>query len=278
MAYIVPIELARKVFPQFSFVRALAPSVQKAAFFVQNSNGDNLCLKIISPEYEKERLERELQALQSLSHPNIAKLREYVYTVKFGEVLHYIIEDYIEGNDLSELIGTQNKWEPRKAIAFFIELLQGLAALKSQNIVHRDLKPSNIRVLPSGSPVIIDFGLARHLNLTDLTTTDFGAAIGTPKYFAPEQFVGTKRDIDHRTDLYAVGLLFYEVLLGRHPYYTNGISAERFQELALGSTSFLMEPDFLALPRNVILLISRLLAKQRVNRPGEAELAVKLLK
>src|ERR1019366_6588709 len=102
---------------------------------------------------------------------------------------------------------------------FFAALCDGLSALKQEGIVHRDIKPENIRVKPSGAPVIIDFGLARHLSLPDLTQTVEGAAIGTPLYFAPEQFDGTKHDIDHRTDLFALGILLFEALTGEHPFY-----------------------------------------------------------
>ena len=93
----------------------------------------------------------------------------------------------------------------REVVRFFASLCDGLAALKAKGIVHRDIKPQNIRVRSNGDPVIIDFGLARHLGLPDLTKTIQGARLGTPAYFAPEQFDGNRHDIDHRTDLFAVG-------------------------------------------------------------------------
>lgn len=277
MAFLFPMEEAKSFFPSFEFVNPLTPSQQKAAFLVRDSDGQELCLKIISPDYEAERLRRELIALQKLDHPNIVRFKEYALTIKSGVTLHYIIEEYIRGSDFTSLLGPDHKWEVNRAAKFFSELFSGLAALGQEGIVHRDLKPSNIRVRENASPVIIDFGLARHLNLTDLTRTEEGAGFGTPKYFAPEQFVGTKYDIDHRTDLYAAGLLLYEALTGVHPYWKAEMSMNDLKEAALHSEAFLKEPEFLELPDNIGLLVSRLLAKERVNRPINANLARKII-
>ncbi|UYN89191.1 MAG: serine/threonine protein kinase [Anaerolineales bacterium] len=277
MAFLFPIERARNFFPDLEFVAPLTPSQQKAAFLVRDSEGLELCLKIISPDYQAERLQRELIALQKLDHPNIVRFREYALTIKSGVTLNYMIEEYIKGNDLTDLLGQEHIWDANRATKFFAELFRGLAALYHEGIVHRDLKPSNIRVRENTSPVIIDFGLARHLNLTDLTRTEEGAGFGTPKYFAPEQFVGTKYDIDHRTDLYATGLLLYEALTGVHPYWKADMSMSDLREAALRSDEFLKNPAFLTLPNNITLLVSRLLAKERVNRPSNANLAARII-
>jgi serine/threonine protein kinase len=146
-----------------------------------------------------------------------------------------------------------------------------LGALRAESIVHRDLKPSNIRVRQDGSPVIIDFGLARHLGLADLTRTSDGAAIGTPLYFAPEQFTGTKRDIDHRTDLFALGVLLYQALVGHHPFLTAAMTKpSELRDAVCDSAEFQTDAAFLALPPKWRMLVARLLEKERARRPQDA--------
>ena len=209
MPFHVPIDDARSLFPQYDFVSSLTPSAQKAAFHVRDDEGIDLCLKIVSPDYDVDRLGREIEALQQINHPNVVKLYEYTFSSTPGSVRHYLIEESIEGNDLADELQTA-PWEPARIYATFAELADGLTALEEIDVVHRDLKPQNVRIRTDGRPVIIDFGLARHLNLSDLTRTDEGAELGTPLYFAPEQFLGTKRDIDRRTDLFAFGVMLFQ--------------------------------------------------------------------
>lgn len=213
MPFDVTLQQASADYTEYTFLEALTPSEQKAAFHVTDSEGQHLCLKIIAPNYDLSRLNREIRALQSLDHPNVAKLKEYTFSSKQGQQRHYIVEEYIEGNDLSDILMPNQQWSNDETSRFFAEICDGLAALRRIHIVHRDLKPSNIRVRDNNSPVIIDFGVARHLDLPDITHTSQGAGIGTPLYFSPEQFVGTKYDIDHRTDLFAVGVLMYQALV-----------------------------------------------------------------
>lgn len=269
MAYIFPIEEARKIFPEFTFISSLTPSEQKAAFHVKDKNGLDFCLKLIAPNYDLSRLQREVIALQSLSHPNIVHLIEYTFSSKSSLQRHYIIEEFIEGHDLGELLIPSQPWPINKITPFFTQLFDGLNALLSKNLVHRDLKPNNIRVRPNDSPVIIDFGLARHLSMIDLTRTDQGAAIGTPRYFAPEQFLGNKHDIDHRTDLYAVGTILYEAITGHHPFY-NSKNYSELQDAVCNSKEYLNDPIFTALNTHWQLLIGKLLEKERVKRPLNA--------
>jgi serine/threonine-protein kinase len=278
MPFIVPIEAAREQFPQYEFVAALTPSEQKAAFHVKDSEGRDLCLKIIAPDYEMDRLSREIRALQSIDHPNIVQLREYTYSSSPGYQRHYIIEEFVEGKDLAEILGNTRVWPRSQAAEFFSDLCNGLAVLNAKRLVHRDLKPTNIRVRPNGSPVIIDFGLARHLDQPDITLTKEGAAFGTPLYFAPEQFVGTKHDIQHRTDLFAVGILLYQALFGRHPFWQAGMSYQRLSNAVCTSSDHLLVPEFCALPRPWQLLMSRLLEKEQARRPHDAGQVSSILK
>jgi serine/threonine-protein kinase len=145
-----------------------------------------------------------------------------------------------------------------------------LAAIGDHNIVHRDLKPSNIRVRPNGHPIIVDFGLARFLDKPDLTATADGGRIGTPLYFAPEQFTGSRRDIDCRTDLFAVGVLMHQTATGAHPFYRPGMTYAELQDATCTSEAYRASAPFTALPRDWQLLIARLLEKQRVKRPKDA--------
>ena len=277
MPYHVPIEVVEKEFPQFSVISSLTPSEQKAAFHVRNSEGKDLCLKLISPKYDIDRLTREIHALQNLEHPNVVKLIEYTFTTKKTIQLHYIIEEFIDGKDLADILKPAEPWPLINVATTFGQIAEGLSAIAAINVVHRDLKPQNIRVRANGEPVIIDFGLARHLSLPDLTNTSNGADIGTPKYFAPEQFTGTKHDIDHRTDLFALGIIMYEALTGFHPFYQNGMSYENLNKAVCSGTDYLEYENFLNLPVKWQLLLSRLLEKERVRRPTNSSLVTKII-
>lgn len=277
MPYVVPIADAKADYPDFEFIKALTPSAFKAAFHVRNKKGDDLCLKLLAPHNDVDRLKREIEALQRISHTNVAKLLEYTYSSTQEQHRHYMIEEFVEGDDLSARL-TGQPWQLPKVVDLFAALASGLEALRLSRVVHRDLKPSNIRVRCNDVPVIIDFGLARHLDLPDLTKTGDGAGFGTPDYFSPEQFQGTKHDIDHRTDLFAFGVLIYQALLGRHPFRTSSTTRAELEKAVCESNDCLSDADFGKLPKEWQLLVRRLLAKTRVDRPREAGQVAKILR
>jgi eukaryotic-like serine/threonine-protein kinase len=278
MPFIVPIDDARLNFPEYTFISSLTPSEQKSAFHVKDSNGNDLCLKIISPNYDLDRLQREIIALQSISHKNIVKLIEYTFSSKPSVSRHYIVEQFIEGNDLQELIKDGKPWPVQKAAPLFFDLFNGLAEFRRINLVHRDLKPTNIRIRNDGTPVIIDFGIARLLSMDDITKTSDGAALGTPEYFSPEQFQGTKRDIDHRTDLYTMGTIMYRVFVGHHPFHLKMSSYLELKNAVCTSNDYLNDPTFLALPRVWNAIISRLLEKEKARRPQDAMQVARIIR
>lgn len=278
MPFIVPIDTARSRFPDYEFVAPLTASEQKSAFHVRK-NAQDYCLKIIAPNYALNRLQREVLAMEAIDHPNVVRLIEYEYSAKLGQERHYLVEEFIAGTDLTSHLTPGSSWPLSKIIEVFGKLCDGLEHLRAKEIVHRDLKPSNIRVRGTGDPVIIDFGLARILNMESVTLTAEGAMFGTPLYFAPEQFLGTKRDIDHRTDLYALGVLMFEAAVGSHPSVTGKVGT--FQDLSDAvclSESFAAIPAFKALPDKLQLILRRLLAKERSKRPSEAATVAKLLR
>lgn len=278
MPYVVPVADASSKFPDFKFIEGLTPSEQKCAFHVLSKSGDHLCLKLISPGFEPERLSREITALQMISHPNVVKLYEYVYSSKGGEQLHYLVEEYVDGSDLTLHLSSGVPWPRARVVKFFSDLFDGLGALAKAGVVHRDLKPANIRVRPNDQPVIIDFGVARHLGLPDITKTSIGAAVGTPAYFAPEQWDGSRRDIDHRTDIFATGVLMYQALLGRHPFLTGAQKTlADLRDAVCNSDAPLQAADFLALPGPWQVLMRSALARDRAKRFNSAELASRVL-
>jgi len=110
--YTIDIKEAEKLFPDYTFVRPLTPSEQKAAFHVKDkATGTDLCLKMIAPNYERVRLDREIRALQDISHPNVVKLIEYTFSSKPGSQRHYIVEEFVEGQDLTATLIPGEPWQ-----------------------------------------------------------------------------------------------------------------------------------------------------------------------
>ena len=250
-----------------------------AGQFHVRKDGRDFCLKIVAPTQALDRVQREVLAMQTIEHPNVVRLIEYEYSAREGNSRHYLIEEFIAGEDMSAHLIPGKPWKLSRLVEFFGAICDGLEALSFHNIVHRDLRPSNIRVRSNGVPVIIDFGLARLLDLQSLTETFSGAMIGTPRYFSPEQFQGTKRDIDARTDLYALGVLIYEAAVGRHPSVTSAQQTfEQLSDAVCKSESFINDAAFRALPPSLNLLVRRLLEKERVRRPSSAKLVGQLLR
>jgi serine/threonine protein kinase len=270
MVYDIPIAQVQQDYQEFQIISKLTPSAQKAAFHVRDASGQDLCLKIISPDYELDRLDRELIAMQTISHPNVACFVKYEKSMG-GICRHYILEEYVEGEDLLTYFEAGDIWDLDRAVHFFSSLFDGLDAVHEANLVHRDIKPSNVRVRPDGSPVIIDLGYALHQELPSITTTRAGAAVGTWDYFAPEQFLGNREDVDHRTDVFASGILLFQAVTGVHPFYSQGMSYQDTEISVCSSDQCFSIQEFVNLPDPWKSLIRRLLDKERTNRPHSAQ-------
>jgi serine/threonine-protein kinase len=176
---------------------------------------DVVALKLIHPEIslnEKaiDRFRNELRFARKIGHRHVCRMFD------LGEEDHqfYITMEYVEGENLKSFIRRSGQLAPRKAISLARQACEGLAEAHRLGIIHRDLKPQNIMIDREGSARIMDFGIARFTESEGLTGS--GVMIGTPEYMAPEQ-VETK-DVDKRADLYALGVILYEMVTGSVPF------------------------------------------------------------
>ncbi|NIP22257.1 MAG: protein kinase [Phycisphaerae bacterium] len=168
-----------------------------------------LPLELTRDEESQQRFVQEARAASALDHPNIGTIHE----IDEVDGQSFIAMAYYEGQTLKHKI-EQGPLPIDEAIAIAIEIAQGLAKAHSKDIVHRDIKPANVLLTEEGQVKIIDFGLAKLMGSTILTKT--GMTMGTVAYMSPEQTQGTK--VDHRTDIWALGVILYEMLTGEHPF------------------------------------------------------------
>ena len=179
------------------------------------------------------RFEVELQALAMMEHPNIARVHDAGAT---DDGRPYFVMEYVRGLRLDEYCDL-HKMTVRQRLELFSQVCQGVDHAHRRGIIHRDLKPSNVLVsTPDEAPMvkIIDFGVARATNqrLTEKTIyTEIGRAVGTPAYMSPEQADLTGKDVDHRTDIYSLGVLLYEVLVGEPPLDPELLAKAAFDEI-----------------------------------------------
>src|SRR6266571_3079447 len=154
------------------------------------------------------RFRNEAQAAGKLAHPGIVAVYDYGEDASVA----YIAMEYVEGNSLREYLGRGTRFAERDAVSVMSQLLEGLAHAHERRVWHRDIKPANIIVMMNGRVKVADFGIAR-IEASDLTQT--GAMLGSPGYMAPEQYAAAA--IDHRADLFAAGVVFYQLVTGAKP-------------------------------------------------------------
>lgn len=158
-----------------------------------------------------ERFRREAQVLAQMNHPNIVSVYDFGLV---GDYLYYVME-YIEGTDLHQLLGARQVTQAR-ALEIMPALCDALHYAHEKGLVHRDIKPANVLVANDGRIKLADFGLAKRFDRPSTMLTMSNMAMGTPEYAAPEQY-DTQAVIDHRADIYALGVVFYQLLTGTVP-------------------------------------------------------------
>ncbi|MFQ5923608.1 MAG: ABC transporter substrate-binding protein, partial [Anaerolineales bacterium] len=221
-----------------------------------------VALKIILPTRQQspkflKRFEREAKALAQLSHPNIVNIHDYGE----HEGLPYLVMEYTPAGTLKDRLG--EAMASSEAARLLAPVARALEYAHAQKIIHRDVKPSNILITRSGEPMLSDFGIAKVLEAEetwDLTGT--GVGIGTPEYMAPEQGMG--KPVDHRADIYALGIVLYEMVTGRKPFHADTPLAVLLKQVndPLPRPRGIL-PD---LPKSVEQVILKALAKQPEDR------------
>ena len=177
-----------------------------------------VALKILSPSVGKDpafadRFAREAQAMAMLSHPHIVAVHD------FGQAggMYYFLMEFVDGLNLRRLLDT-SKLAPQEALAIVPQICDALQYAHDKGVVHRDIKPENVLMSKEGQVKIADFGLAKLMGreAKDFTLTGAGQVMGTPNYMAPEQ-IEHPQDVDHRADIYSLGVVFYQMLTGELP-------------------------------------------------------------
>ncbi|MBI4854542.1 MAG: protein kinase [Acidobacteria bacterium] len=186
-----------------------------------------------SRERVVKRFLREAQATARLSHPNIATL----YNVEQHEGRYFILMEYVDGEPLSRLL-RRERLSIKNVLKYSIQIAEALGEAHEHGVLHRDVKPGNILINRKQQIKVLDFGLAKFIdsevalpnNVVDDDITREGVLVGTPRYMAPEQILG--KDVDQRADIFALGILLYEMIANQHPF-----KAANNQQLVLAITS-----------------------------------------
>jgi serine/threonine protein kinase len=185
----------------------------------QSSLNRYVAIKVLPPQlaFDRqfvERFFREARAAASLRHPNIV----VIHDVAEQDGLYYIVMEYLEGQTLKEIIEQAGALPPGRAVRILDQVAAALDHAHQRGFVHRDVKPANIFVAEGDRVTLTDFGIAKALSEAEQLTRT-GSLVGTPEYMSPEQAEGGR--VDHRTDLYALGIVLYQMLTGRVPFKGN---------------------------------------------------------
>lgn len=225
-----------------------------------------IAIKIISVGLDSNpkavaRFEREMAILKKLNHPGIVKL--FASGHKGGKPFYAM--EYIEGESLEKVLERRGRMDWEAVVAIGQQICDALQHAHMQGIVHRDLKPANIMMTPEGDAKLTDFGIAKGVDVEQLTGTN--AAVGTAAYMSPEQCKG-QRDLTGKSDLYSLGVMFYEMLTGRRPFLADN-TLDMF--LAHVEGKFERPSRFvLDIPIWLDTLICQMLEKDPDKRPMDA--------
>lgn len=247
---------------RYEILELLGEGGMGAVYKARDTAVDRLiALKLIRPELAGnpailQRFKQELVLARQVTHRNVIR----IYDLGEADGLTFITMEYVEGQDLRSLLRAQGKFPMAEAVAITEQIIAGLQAAHAEGVIHRDLKPGNIMRDPQGRIVVMDFGLARTLGGDSMTQT--GVMVGTMEYMSPEQ--AQAQPVDARSDLYTVGLIFYELLSGNTPFKADSALAsllKRTQERAVPVSDVER-----SVPRALSAIVSKCLERDPAER------------
>jgi serine/threonine protein kinase len=214
-----PASYGQRAFPPiagYRFIQTIARSPKSEVHVALSEElGHNVAVKVLRTgplssleAGEEERFERERELLTRIKHPAIVD----VYDWGHGEDFRYIVTEYFPSGSLELRI--RNLMTVKDSVDIFLQIAAALQAIHGPGLCHRDLKPANVMMRPDGRIVLIDFGLAKTIDTTSPTSA--GEVRGSPYYISPEQADGAA--VDQRSDIYSLGIMFYEMLTGQRPF------------------------------------------------------------
>ena len=228
----------------------------------------NMTLEQEGADRYEARFYQEARSAAALNHPNIVVVHD---VGKSGDVAFMAME-YIEGVELRTLMAEGQRVATPQAVAIAAQIAEGLAYAHQRGVVHRDIKPANIMVMPNGPVKITDFGIARRRAASELTQT--GMLLGSPKYMSPEQVIGKRAD--HRSDIFSLGVILYEMLCGAAPFSGENVTALMYQ-----TVNFVPPPPSSinpAVPQMLDFIVAKMLAKPVEERYQDAAEAARDLR
>ncbi len=257
-----PIEPGTVVADRYEILALLGEGGMGTVFKARDRELDRLvALKVVHSEMSRDsavlaRFKQELILARKITHKNVIRIHD------LGEAhgTKFITMDFIEGDDLATILEQQRKLQPKEAVEIIEQVAYALQAAHAEGVVHRDLKPQNIMRDRQGRILVMDFGLARSSDNTQMTQS--GALVGTIEFMSPEQGMGKK--VDGRSDLYSLGLIFYQLLTGELPFKAESSLAslvKRTREAAPSPNT--SDP---ALPRALCNIILKCLEKDPQQR------------
>ena len=226
------LETVRAAFPHLEIIEFIGQGGMGAVYKARQTKLDRIvALKILpqrlagDPQFS-ERFEREGRLLARLSHPNIIGVHD------FGQAggLYYLVMEYVDGVNLRQALAS-GQFTPQQSLSIIPKICEALQYAHDEGVLHRDIKPENVLLDTKGRVKIADFGIAKLSGADDKTgLTATGATIGTPHYMAPEQ-IERPSEVDHRADIFSLGVVFYEMLTGELPLGRFAAPSERRESL-----------------------------------------------
>ena len=266
----LPAHLRQALAARYALVRELGQGGMSTVYLADDLRHDRkVAVKVLRPELAAaidNRFLREITTTAGLRHPHILPL----YDSGDADGTLFYVMPYVEGESLEDRLRREGHLRVNDALGIAREVADALGYAHARGVLHRDVKPANI-LLDSGHAVVADFGIARAFHAAGgARLTQAGTAIGTPAYMSPEQAAG-QSDLDGRSDLYALGCVLYEMLVGQPPFTDTNAAAILSRHLTAQPSSVrVTRPE---VPSAVDVIVARLLAKNPADRfPGAAAL------